>query len=288
MKKTPSHLKVLISTGFALLAFSANSILCRMALRDHGIDPVSFTVIRVTAGALTLSVLSIAAHRRLLLRGTWTAGLFLALYAFMFSWAYVDLAAGTGALLLFGAVQIVMIASGFRSGEKISSRKGIGWLIAAGGTAILTAPSVSTPKLLPAFLMVCAGAAWGLYSIRGRNSRNPLADNAGNFLRVMPLAPVLLFLTRHTLHIESRGIWLAIASGSVASGMGYAVWYTALPHWRATTAANLQLAVPALTAAMGVMLFAEPITLRLLTSTVLVFGGIFLATSASMATRSLD
>ena len=219
-------------------------------------------MIRITAGALTLSALSIAAHRRPHLKGTWTAGLYLALYAFLFSWAYADLTAGTGALLLFGAVQIVMIASGFRSDEKISGRKGLGWLIAAGGTAILIASSVSTPRWLPALVMVCAGAAWGLYSIRGRHSRNPLADNAGNCLRVVPVAPILLFLGRHTLHIESRGIWLAIASGSVAYGMGYAVWFTALPHWRATTAANLQLAVPALTAAMGMVLFGEPTILR--------------------------
>ena len=283
-----TRLKVVIATGFALLAFSANSILCRMALRDQSIDPVSFTGIRIAAGALTLSALSIVAHRRLFFKGNWTGAWFLALYAFLFSWAYVDLAAGTGALLLFGAVQVVMMAAGFRSGETISARKALGWLIAAAGTALLVAPSVSTPQWLPALLMVGAGAAWGLYSIGGRHSRNPLAENAGNFLRVLPLAAILLVLARHTVHLESRGIWLAVASGSVASGMGYAAWYTALPHWRAITAANLQLAVPALTAALGVMLFSEIVTMRLVVATVLIFGGIALATSATLGARSRD
>ena len=246
----------MLVTGFALLAFAANSILCRMALRDTSIDPASFTSVRIVAGAITLWILVRLGNRRASVAGTWISSFALLAYAIAFSFAYVAVTAGTGALLLFGAVQLIMISAGLAAGERID------------------------------FSMLCAGAAWGVYSLRGRRSSDPLRDTAGNFARAVPGALLISAIMWRHSSLDRTGMALAALSGSLASGVGYAAWYTALPRLRAIAAANLQLSVPLITSLAGVVLFAEPITVRLASASVLLLGGIALATRHSIKSRA--
>ena len=273
--------KIAAATIFALLAFAANSILCRMALRVATIDPLTFTSIRIVSGAITLALLLQFRTRRVAVGGSWISALQLIGYAATFSVAYTALTAGTGALLLFGAVQIVMIAAGYRAGERINRAVAIGWLAAIGGIIALTLPSVSSPPPLASFLMLLAGIAWGLYSLRGRRSSEPIADTAGNFLRAVPFALLLNALMFSKAFYTSRGVLLAVLSGALASGLGYAAWYTALPRMRSMTAANLQLCVPVIAALFGAFLFKEAITTRLIVASIFVLGGVFVATRAA-------
>jgi drug/metabolite transporter (DMT)-like permease len=269
--------RVIAATGFALLAFAANSVLCRMALRAAHIDPASFMSIRLLAGALTLWLLVRIGRGDRGLKGDWPSALALLAYAIAFTFAYVGLTAGTGALLLFGAVQVIMIAAGFVGGERIDRTIGVGWLLAVAGLLLLLFPGISSPPVRDALLMLVAGFAWGIYSLRGRRSENALADNAGNFARAVP-GTLLISLALWRQHsADSEGIVLAVLSGAIASGLGYAAWYTALPKLGAIAAANAQLSVPVIAAVAGVLLFAEPITVRLAASTVLVLGGTALA-----------
>jgi drug/metabolite transporter (DMT)-like permease len=270
---------------FALLAFAANSVLCRMALRQTHIDPASFTSIRLLAGALTLWLL-VRARGKSGSGGSWPSAFALLGYAIAFSFAYMELTAGTGALLLFGAVQVVMLAAGFVGGERIDRRVVLGWVLAVAGLTLLLLPGVAAPPLLQAVFMLSAGVAWGIYSLRGRRSRDALADTAGNFLRSVPVALLIsvLLWARHSA--DPEGIVLAVLSGSVASGLGYAAWYTALPGLGAIAAANAQLSVPVIAALAGVVLFDEPITARLAVSSVLVLGGTALAVRRSLALRT--
>lgn len=261
---------------FALLGFAANSILCRMALREVSIDPASFTSVRVISGALTLWLLVRLRGRRL--GGDWGSALALIIYAVAFSFAYVALTAGTGALLLFGAVQLAMILAGVLGGERVDMRIGVGWMLAATGVLILVLPGVAAAPPTQAALMICAGIAWGVYSLRGRRSRDPLTDTAGNFARAAPCAVAVSAIFWPRSAFGERGLLLAALSGSVASGLGYAAWYTALPRLGAITAANLQLSVPVIASLAGVALFGEPVTPRLAVATVLLLGGITLAT----------
>jgi drug/metabolite transporter (DMT)-like permease len=272
--------RIAIATGFALLAFAANSILCRMALRQTSIDPASFTSIRLVAGAITLWVLVRLSNRSLSHSGTWISAFALLAYAAGFSFAYVGVTAGTGALLLFGAVQLTMILVGLHAGERIDLRIGVGWLLAVAGLVILVFPGVSAAPLIQGMLMLGAGVAWGIYSLRGRRSSDPLRDTAGNFVRAVPGALLLSALMWRHSSFDRTGVGLAVLSGSIASGVGYAAWYTALPRLRAIAAANLQLSVPLITSLGGIALFAEPITLRLATASILLLGGIALATRA--------
>ena len=273
--------KIAAATIFALLAFAANSILCRMALRVATIDPLTFTSIRIVSGAITLALLLQFRTRRVAVGGSWISALQLIGYAATFSVAYTALTAGTGALLLFGAVQIVMIAAGYRAGERINRAVAIGWLAAIGGIIALTLPSVSSPPPLASFLMLLAGIAWGLYSLRGRRSSEPIAETAGNFLRAVPFALLLNALMFSKAFYTSRGVLLAVLSGALASGLGYAAWYTALPRMRSMTAANLQLCVPVIAALFGAFLFKEAITTRLIVASIFVLGGVFVATRAA-------
>jgi drug/metabolite transporter (DMT)-like permease len=252
-----------------------------MALREPSIDPASFTSVRLICGALTLWLIVRLTGRRL--GGDWVSALALTLYAVAFSFAYVAVTAGTGALLLFGAVQLAMISAGVFAGERVDLRIGAGWMLAAAGVILLVLPGVAAAPPTQAMLMICAGIAWGLYSLRGRRSRDPLMDTAGNFARAAPCAIVVsaIFWSRSAL--SERGVVLAALSGSVASGLGYAAWYTALPRLRAITAANLQLSVPVIASLAGVVLFGEPVTLRLAVATILLLGGITLATRPPMA-----
>ena len=268
----------MLATGFALLAFAANSILCRMALRDTSIDPASFTSVRIVAGAITLWILVRLGNRRASVAGTWISSFALLAYAIAFSFAYVAVTAGTGALLLFGAVQLIMISAGLAGGERIDFKIALGWMLAVAGLVILVFPGVSAAPPMQSALMLCAGVAWGVYSLRGRRSSDPLRDTAGNFARAIPGALLISAIMWRHSSLDRTGVALAALSGSLASGVGYAAWYTALPRLRAIAAANLQLSVPLLTSLAGVVLFAEPITVRLVSASVLLLGGIALAT----------
>jgi len=278
--------RIATATIFALLAFAANSVLCRMALRVATIDPLTFTSIRILSGAITLSLVLLFRARRVGMGGSWISALELIGYAATFSVAYTGLTAGTGALLLFGAVQIVMIAAGYRAGERINRAVATGWLAAIGGIIALTLPSVSSPPLLSSFLMLFAGIAWGLYSLRGRRSSEPIADTAGNFVRAVPIALMLNALMFTNAFYTSRGVLLAALSGAIASGLGYAAWYTALPRMRSMTAANLQLCVPVIAALFGALMFKEAITTRLIVASIFVLGGVFVATRALATVKS--
>ena len=274
------------ATGFALLAFAANSVLCRMALRAAHIDPASFMSIRLLSGAATLWLLVRLGRGGQRLGGDWRSALALLTYAIAFTFAYVGLTAGTGALLLFGAVQVVMIAAGFVGGERIDRSIALGWLLAVAGLILLLLPGISAPPARDAIFMLIAGCAWGVYSLRGRRSLNALADTAGNFARALPGTLLVSALLWGHRSADAAGVVLAALSGSIASGLGYAAWYTALPRLGAIAAANAQLSVPVITALAGVALFSEPVTVRLASASVLVLGGTALAVRRTLTLRT--
>jgi len=251
-------------------------------LRQAHIDPASFTSIRLLAGAITLWLFVAARGKHRSLSGSWLSASVLLSYAVPFSFAYVGLTAGTGALLLFGAVQVVMLAVGFFGGERIDGLVVLGWLLAVVGLVILLLPGVTAPPALQATFMLVAGIAWGIYSLRGRRSTDALGDTAGNFVRAVP--GVLLINALFWAHrsADAQGMLLAVLSGAVASGLGYAAWYTALPRLGAIAAANAQLSVPVIAALAGVILFSEPITPRLAVSSVLVLGGVAIAVRGAL------
>ena len=263
-------------TLLAMLAFAANSVLCRLALRDGTIDPALFTVIRLGAGALVLSAIVSARGPAAAGRGSWTSALALLAYAGGFSFAYVSLATATGALLLFGAVQATMIGIGVARGERLRPVQWGGFALAGGGLVWLLLPGLDAPSPPGAAAMLLAGVAWGLYSLRGRTGGDPIRVTAGNFVRAAALSAPLLALAWPTHPPQAQGVWLAIASGALASGVGYAIWYTALPRLRATTAATVQLAVPVLAALAGIVLLGEAATPPLAVATVAILGGIAL------------
>src|SRR2546421_1164053 len=262
---------------FALLAFAANSVLCRMALRETHVGAAGFSSMRLVAGAVTLWMLVEASSKRRAPGGSWPSAFALLAYAIAFSFAYVGLTTGRGALLLFGAVQIVMIAAGFFGGEQNDRTLVLGWLLAVGGPILLLLPGLSPPPALEALFMLIAGVAWGIYSLRGRGSRDALGDTAGNFVRSVPGVLLISALFRAHRSADLEGMALAALSGSLASGLGYAAWYTAMPSLGAIVAANAQLSVPVIAALAGVVLFDEPITARLAVSSALVLGGTALA-----------
>ena len=264
--------------GFVLLAFAANSVLCRLALGQAAIDPASFTAIRLVTGAVTMGLLVRLRNRDRTLGGDWQSALTLVVYAVAFSFAYVSVTTGTGALLLFGAVQVIMIAVGLRGGERIDGLVAAGWLLAVVGLVYLLLPGIAAPPLGAGAMMLCAGIAWGAYSLHGRRSADPLRDTAGNFIRSAPIALLLAAALWRHVSIDRHGALLAMLSGAIASGLGYAAWYTVLPRLRAITAANLQLSIPVIAALGGVLLSGESISLRLAVCSALVLGGTALAT----------
>jgi drug/metabolite transporter (DMT)-like permease len=270
--RTPAY------TILALIAFAANSILCRLALSGPAIDAASFTSVRLIAGAVTLAVL--VRGRGAIpvpLPGSWRSAAMLAIYALPFSLAYVSLTAGTGALLLFGAVQVTMLLTTIRGGERPGALQWIGVTLALGGLVYLMLPGITAPPFVPALLMVLAGAAWGIYSLLGRGSADPLAETAGNFVRAVPFALAASVVMLPGLHVERAGIILAVTSGAVASGLGYVIWYAALRSLSGFTASIVQLAGPVLAATGGVLLLGERVTPRLFLAGGLVLGGIALA-----------
>ncbi len=257
-----------------MLAFAGNSLLCRIALRNTAIDPVTFTSIRLVAGAAALLLIVGARRRRESLAGDWPGALFLAGYAYAFSIAYVALSAATGALLLFGGVQLTMIGYGLAKGESFRPGQGFGILAALAGLVTLLFPGLAAPPLRDAGLMLGAGLSWGVYSLIGRGSRDPIGANAGNFVRAVPLAAVFTSVALPTFAVDTSGILYAIASGALTSGVGYAIWYTALRDMKAVTASAIQLSVPVIAAAGGVALLSEPVTLRLVLASAATLGGI--------------
>jgi drug/metabolite transporter (DMT)-like permease len=271
-----SHLKVALLTTVTMLAFAGNSLLCRAALAGTGIDAASFTAIRLASGALCLAALAHLLRPSARGGGSWPSALALFSYAAFFSFAYLSLTAATGALLLFGAVQATMIAYGLWNGERFMPLQLTGLALAVGGLVFLLLPGLAAPPLLGALLMLAAGVAWGCYSLRGHRGGDPIRVTAGNFLLSVPLAVVLLLLMREELSVDAAGVAYAIASGAIASGVGYAIWYTVLPSLRSTTAATVQLSVPAIAAAGGALLLGEPITLRLLFASAAILGGIWM------------
>lgn len=279
-------LRAFALTATAMVAFAANSVLCRLALRDTAIDPATFTSLRLVSGALTLWLL-VRLQRTgadaAATGGSWRSGLALFAYAAAFSFAYVSLSAGAGALLLFGAVQATMVVGGWRGGERIAIRQGAGLALAFGGLVILVLPGIAAPPWHGALLMLLAGVAWGWYSLRGRGIENPTAATAGNFLRAAPMAIALSLLFLPAMRYDARGAIYALLSGALASGLGYAVWYTALRGLRATSAASVQLSVPVIAALGGVVFLGETVTLRLLVAATAILGGIALVLRSPVA-----
>lgn len=278
-RRMQSRFLIVLYTSLAMIAFASNSLLNKLALGRESIDAVSYTVVRLVAGALTLW--SIASLQKDSLgskaRGNWISAVMLFLYAVAFSFAYLSLSAGTGALILFGSVQMTMIFGALRSGERPHLLEWLGILLALCGLVYLVTPGLRAPSPFGSALMLTAGIAWGVYSLRGRGSGSPLADTAGNFLRAVPLIIVVRLLTLNNLHLTQAGILLATLSGAIASGLGYVIWYTALAGLTATRAAVVQLSVPVLAAWGGVILLAEEISVRLILAGALILGGIALA-----------
>ena len=262
-----------------MIAFAANSVLCRLALKETGIDPASFTTVRLISGAFALALVIRVRTKAQAGDGNWLSAFALFAYAAAFSFAYVSLSAAAGALLLFGAVQVTMIGYGFWIGERLRLWQWAGVLLAVAGMVGFLLPGLSAPPISAAVLMLIAGIAWGAYSLRGRGSRDPTGVTAGNFLRTIPMALVLviaMLLTRQNLAWDVAGTGYAIASGAVTSGVGYAIWYAILPALRSTTASIVQLSVPLIAALGGVLVLAEPISARLAVASVAVLGGIAL------------
>jgi drug/metabolite transporter (DMT)-like permease len=258
----------------AMLAFAGNSLLCRMALKHTAIDPASFTAIRVLSGALVLWLIMRARGGPHGGAGSWPSALALFAYAAGFSYAYVSLPAATGALLLFGAVQATMIGYGLWRGERLQRHQSLGLACAFGGLAGLLLPGLSAPPPLGAALMIVSGVAWGVYSLRGRGAGDPSAVTSGNFLRAVPMAAALALVALPWSSLDWAGFWYASASGGLASGVGYAIWYTALRGLKATSAASVQLVVPVLAALGGIVFLGEAITWRLVLASAAILGGI--------------
>lgn len=271
-----SVFRIVVLTTFAMTAFAGNSLLCRVALGHTGIDAASFTTIRLLAGALTLWLLVSMRRGSPAGRGNWLSALALFIYAAAFSYAYVSLTAGTGALLLFGSVQVTMIGHGLWRGERLRGMQWAGFVLALGGLTGLLLPGLSAPPVTGALLMLGAGVAWGIYSLRGRGAGDATRVTAGNFLRTVPVALILSLLMHEQAALDGAGVGYAMASGALASGVGYTLWYTVLPALNATRAAIVQLCVPVIAALGGIILLGEPLALRLVLASAAVLAGIAL------------
>jgi len=268
-------------TVLALVAFAANSVLCRLGLGESAIDPASYTAVRLITGAAALWL--IATFRRAApsakSSGSWISAAMLFSYAVTFSFAYISLSAGTGALILFASVQITMIAVGLYTGERPAILEWLGLFVAIAGLIYLVSPGITAPSIVGSLLMATAGIAWGIYSLRGRGAGDPVGVTTDNFLRTVPLAVGLTLVWLSKLTITPVGFLWAALSGSITSGVGYVLWYAALPRLTATRAATVQLAVPVLAALAGVVVLAEAISLRLVISAVVILGGVGMAIS---------
>jgi len=268
--------RLIIVTTLAMLAFAGNSLLCRVALRDTAIDAASFTSIRLASGALVLALIVRARSGRPGAAGSWAAAACLFGYAAFFSFAYRQLTAATGALLLFGAVQTAMLSWGLAKGERLRRLQVAGLLIAIGGLVYMLLPGLSAPPIDGAALMIAAGIAWAGYSLLGRGVKDPTNATAGNFLRAVPFAAALSLAMAAGTTVDRTGALYAVVSGAITSGLGYVLWYAALPSLTATSAAVIQLSVPAIAALGGAVLLAEPLSSRLVIASITIMGGIAL------------
>ncbi|MGE3799892.1 MAG: DMT family transporter [Candidatus Kapaibacterium sp.] len=270
----------LLITLFTLIAFAANSLLCRMALGGQLIDPVSFTTLRLTSGALALVTISRLVSERKepqQKKGSWVSGLALFAYAVAFSLAYISLSAGMGAVLLFGSVQVTMIGAALKGGERLRPTQWLGSAAALVGLIYLVLPGISAPDPLGALLMMVSGIAWGIYSIRGKGVSAPIAMTARNFTRAAPMAIAASLIAISMLHLKPYGILLALISGVVTSGLGYVLWYRALRNLTTTQASIVQLMVPVLAAFGGVAFLSEEVSTRLIVASTIILGGVMLA-----------
>lgn len=277
-----SAIRLIFLTTVAMTAFAGNSLLCRIALKHTDIDAAGFTAIRLISGAVVLWLLiSIRATGSSTGKGSWMSALALFVYAAGFSYAYISLPAGTGALLLFGAVQVTMIGYGLWCGERLRKPQLAGFLLAFAGIVGLVLPGVSAPPIGGSILMMMAGIAWGVYSLRGKGAGDPTLVTAGNFIRSVPIVLVLVALMSGSLNFDYTGVLYAIASGAVASGLGYAVWYSVLPALTASSAAIVQLSVPVIAAVGGLLFLSEPLSLRFVIASIATLGGIALVILAN-------
>ena len=269
-------MRIPLLTACAMLAFAGNSLLCRAALHDTTIDAASFTAVRLASGTLMLAVLLRRRGVRPSTGGSWPMAIMLFAYAALFSFAYQNLTAATGALLLFGAVQLTMMAWALWQGERLAGTRLLGLVIAIAGLVVLLLPGLAAPPAPAAPMMLAAGAAWGVYSLLGRHAGEPIAATGGNFLRTVPFAALLILTAVGHETVDYTGLALAMASGAVTSGLGYVLWYATLPALSTTAAATIQLSVPAIAAVGGAVLLAEPITARLFLAAAAILGGIAL------------
>ena len=273
-------IKTILFTGLALIAFAANSVLCRLALGGSAIDASTFTIVRLLSGVIVLTVIlnisKINSNSSPSTKGSWPASIALFLYAITFSFAYVTLETATGALILFGSVQITMILLSIFSGNRLHISEWVGMAIAFAGFVYLILPGVTTPSVIGFFLMTVSGIAWGVYTLKGRGSKSPIMDTAYNFLRTLPFVIILAIITMKYAHYSAEGILLAALSGGIASGIGYMIWYIALSGLSVTQAAVLQLLVPVIAAVGGIIFVSESISLRLAVSSTMILGGILM------------
>lgn len=303
--------RIFVLTLSAMIAFASNSLLCRAALKQTNIDAATFTSVRIFSGAFVLWLFvnirrrananrtasppvetfassSVVTHRLSFRDGTWSSALALFVYAAAFSFAYVALSAGIGALLLFGAVQATMILWGLHKGERLNTIQIVGFIVAVTGLVVLVSPGLSAPPLAASILMLGAGIAWGIYSLRGKGERNPARATAGNFVRAVPFAAALSIAFFRSAYCDLTGVGYATISGAVTSGLGYVIWYSALPGLKAASAATVQLSVPVLAATGGIVLLGEPITLRYVLASVAVLGGIALVVATPHSQRNAE
>ena len=283
----PSALRLFFITGLAMTAFAANSVLARLAMAGGEAGPWGFTLLRILSGALVLAL--IVSPGRAVRAGSWTSAAALLAYAAFFSLAYLSLTTGTGALILFALVQITMIGWGLAIGERLSAARWAGMALAVGGLVWLLMPGLQAPPLTGALLMAVAGVGWGIYSLRGRNQRQPTLLTAGNFARAAALSlliglPALLVSGESAPSVE--GAAYALASGAITSALGYAIWYAALRDLSASLAAIAQLTVPAIAALGGMIFLEEPLTVRFLIATALILGGVALASLSRRKARA--
>ena len=277
--------RVFVLTALAMIAFAGNSLLCRQALKHTTIDAATFTLVRIVSGAVCLWIIARIRKGALGKAGSWPSALALFGYAALFSFAYLQLTAGTGALLLFGAVQATMISWALRKGERLRFLQIAGLLLAIVGLVALVLPGISAPPLGAAAFMMGAGIGWGIYSLRGKGGADPLRATAGNFLRAVPMAVLLSIVAWRWANFDRTGISYAVVSGALASGVGYAIWYSALPALKASAAATVQLSVPVLAAAGGILFLGETITLRFVLASIAILGGIALVIVERRAAR---
>jgi drug/metabolite transporter (DMT)-like permease len=271
-----TSLRVALLTCLTMVAFAGNSVLCRMALKHTTIDAATFTSIRLASGAVVLWLIVRLARAGRTGAGNWWSALALFVYAAGFSLAYVSLTAATGALLLFGSVQATMIGRGIGQGERLARLQWLGLVLALAGLVGLILPGLAAPPLLGAALMVLAGAAWGVYSLRGRGAGDPTLVTAGNFWRAAVMALMLSVVMQANMSWDAEGVAYALVSGAVTSGLGYALWYSVLPSLKATQAATIQLSVPVIAALGGVALLGEVMTEQFVLASVATLGGIAL------------